>query len=326
MNARILNRNSEPPKDGWYQIEVNGTWPAGKWPNGTPRRQVIDEKAIRSIVNRFNAEKAAAGENFAGMLVDADHLSHDLENPTEALAWAQELAIRDGQLFARLDPTDIGEAAIRNRRYKFFSTEYDPEDVEILGDGSVRPLRLSGLAFTNRPNNRGGKPISNRDGIGKPGGEQHETKPTMQPIALKLGLPADADEAAILKKITDIMSELEAAKAKTAETEAETVMNRFADRVPEASRPHWKAELIRNREATEKLMESSFPEKSETQAPGRIFNRGESKSPAPVGDTDKGNAEANKKASAIRNRAAEIQRTQGVPFNQAFNLAAAELS
>lgn len=31
MNARIHNRDGQMPADHWYQIEVNGTFPAGKW-------------------------------------------------------------------------------------------------------------------------------------------------------------------------------------------------------------------------------------------------------------------------------------------------------
>lgn len=320
MRAKILNRSGEVPSDGWYQIEVTGTHPAGK-----TRKQVIDAVALESIVNRFKADKDAAGENFAGLLTDADHLSHDLDNTTEALAWAQDLAIRDGELHARLDLTDIGEAAIRNKRYKFFSTEYDPEDCEDLGDGRVRPLRLSGLAFTNRPNNRGGKPISNRDGD-VPSGEQQETKPTMQPIALKLGLPADADEAAILKKIADVMSELEALKGKTAETEAEVIMNRLGKRIPEAVKPLWKAKLIANRKETEELMEASFPVNPTREAAEKIFNRDTAKTPGAVTDGDAQNAEAGRKAGAIRNRAQAISTAEKIPFNQAFSRAQAELS
>ena len=78
MNAKIHNRAGELPADGWYQIEVTGEHPAGEG-----RTQVIDQAAMESIVNRFQQD--AAAENFAGMLVDADHLSHDMENSTEAL-------------------------------------------------------------------------------------------------------------------------------------------------------------------------------------------------------------------------------------------------
>lgn len=322
MNARILNREGKVPADGWYQIEVTGTHPAGKWPDGRPRKQVIDEAALASIVNRFNAERAAAGENWAGLLTDADHLSHDLENSTEALAWVQELAVRNGQLHARLDLTDIGDPAIRNRRYKFFSTEYDPDDVEDLGDGSVRPLRLSGLAFTNRPNNRGAKPISNRDGE-EPGGTKPETKTNMQPIATKLGLPPDADEAAILKKLADVLSELESLKGKAAEAEAEGIMNRYGERIPKEKREDVKKRLIANREDTVAMLDL-LPDPEKKDAPARIFNRDGSTSPAPVSDDDKKQGEA--KAAAIRNRATEISARERIPYNQAFSRAQAELS
>lgn len=317
MRAKILNRAGEVPSDGWYQIEVTGTHPAGK-----SRKQVIDQVALETIVNRFKAEKKEAGENFAGMLVDNDHLSHDLENSTEALAWAQDLEIRDGQLHARLDLTDLGEPAIRNKRFKFFSTEYDPEDLQDLGNGEVRPLRLSGLAFTNRPNNRGGKPISNRDGK-VPDGEPQETTPTMQPIALKLGLPADADEAAILKKLADIMSELETLKGKDAETQADAIMNRYGERIPKEKRDEVKKRLIANREDTLAMLDL-LPAAGK-KAEERIFNRETSKQPGAVSDGDGDTAGDTKKAAAIRNRAHSIARERGIPFNQAFNAAQAEL-
>ncbi len=324
MRAKIHNREGGTPTDHWYPIEVNGTWPAGKFPDGRKRKQLIDEAAISSIVNRFNKERTAAGDNWAGMLVDIDHLSHSMENSTEAYAWLQEVEIRNNVLHGRLDLTDLGEPAIRNKRVKFFSTEYDPEDCEDLGDGTVRPLRLSGLAFTNRPNNRGGKPISNRSGE-EPGGEQQDTNTTMQPIALKLGLPADADEAAILKKLADIMSELETLKGKTAETEAEVIMNRLGTRIPDAVKPLWKAKLIANRKETEELMEASFPANPKREAQERIHNRDASKQPCAVTDGDSATEEASRKAGAIRNRATAIAKQEGIPFNQAFSRAQGEL-
>jgi hypothetical protein len=322
-NLLILNRAAGIPADGWYQIEV-----AGEHPASGGRVQVIDGKALESIVNRFRSDKEAAGDNWAGMLVDGDHLSHDEENSTEAFAWLQDLDIRNGQLFGKLDLTDLGEPAVRNKRFKFFSTEYDAADLEDLGGGRVRPLRLAGLAFTNRPNNRGGKPISNR--AGDPGGEPTQaSKPTktMQSIAEKLGLSAEATEADILNAIAALQTKVGEMESKEKSAEAETVMNRFGARVPEAARPHWMAELIRNRETTEKLMETSFPEgAATTEGKTAIFNREKAQSPAPVETAEaKAGADAEKKAAAIRNRAHSIATERKLPFNQAFALAEAEL-
>jgi len=318
MRAKILNRFGAIPPDHWYHIEVAGTHPAGPG-----RKQLIDDKAFQAILNRFNTEKEEAGENWGGMLVDLDHRSHDLEQTTEAHAWLQELDVRQGQLWGRLDLTDLGEHAIRNKRVKWFSTEYDPQDLETVEAGIVRPLRLSGLAFTNRPNNRGGKPISNRDGT-LPGGEQTETKPTMQPIALKLGLPADADEAAILKKLADIMSELETLKGKEAGVEADAIMNRYGDRIPKEKRDDVRKRLIANREDTVAMLDL-LPEPAK-KTEERIFNRETAKQPDTVSDGDDDKAGDTKKAAAIRNRANTIAREQNIPFNRAFGLAQAELS
>lgn len=295
MNTPIYNRENAVPADGWYQIEVTGEHAVGDG-----RRQVIDEAGLLAIVNRFKLESAA--ENFAGLLVDADHLSHDLENDTAALAWLKDLDIRNGQLHGLLDLTDLGEAAVKGRRYKWFSTEYAAADLENLGDGRVRPTRLSGLAFTNRPNNRGAKPISNRDGTPPPG----ETTPnnetntnTMKTIAEKLGLSAEATEADILNRITTLQSEVSTMKKQDAESKADAVMNRLGARVPEAVRPQWREQLITNREATEKLMEASFPEKKDEE---RIFNR--QSATAEVSQSDMKNKATAQQAfvTSVRNR------------------------
>lgn len=310
MSAPILNREtSDLPSDGWYQIEVTGEHAAG-----ANRRQVIDGDALAAIVNRFAAEKAAAGDKWAGLLVDNDHLSHDLDKSTEALAWAQDLRIRDGELEARLDLTDLGETAIRNKRYKFFSTEYDASDLEDLGDGRVRPRRLAGLAFTNRPNNRGGKPISNR--ADSPD-EKPTPTPTMKSIAEKLGLSAEATEADILTAIDTLMADMNGLKGKQAEADADAVMNRFGDRVPTAARSEWRKRLIANRADTEGLMETTFPAKAETKPAERIHNRGAS--PEPVGDAEKS---AEQKREADRQELVDsIKNRRGVNHQEAWRLA-----
>jgi hypothetical protein len=318
MRAAILNRESAPPpRDGWFQIEVNGTWPAGTWPDGRRRRQVIDGRALSAIVNRFNREKAEAGANFSGMLVDLDHLSHDLDKSTEAYAWLHEVEIRGGELWGRLDLSDLGDHAIRNKRVKWFSTEYDPDEYEDLGNGDLRPTRLVGLAFTNRPNNRGGRPISNRTNMNQ--------VTNLSAFATALGISPDADEKTVLSAIEELVKRVAGHEQEKAATEADTIMNRIGHRIPAAAREDWRKRLIANRADTEALILRSFPERPEGN--GRIFNRDQAKAPEPA-EASYGGAKLDdrKRSAAIRARAEEIQKRDGITFSQAWSRAQAELA
>ena len=336
MKAKILNRkNGELPVDGWYQIEVSGLHPAG-----AGRRQLIDERALVSIVERFAKEAAAAGEDFTGLLVDMDHLSHDVRNSTEAWAWLGEVEIREGELWGRLDLTDLGEAAIRNGRVKFFSTEYELRDLEEVEAGVVRPLRLAGLAFTNRPNNRGGRPISNREGGEGEGDfeegfeegffEKSETKTTdMKNIAEKLGLPVEADEAAILAKIgeltvanAELMAAAEAAAGKVAEAEVVEILNRYTGKIPAGKAGLVKAGLLKNREHTLAMLE--LLDDKVAGKITRIHNRDGANAPEPVGD---GEVDEVSEAVQEKERLAlceSIRKRDGCSHEKAWNAARRE--
>lgn len=328
MNARILNRNNEqPPADGWYQIEVSG-----EHRTADGRVQVIDAAARTSMVAAFN--RAASDESFAGLLVDNDHLSHSLDKSTEAFGWLKELRDHNGQIEGRIEWTDLGMPAIQNKRFKFFSTEYSADSLENLGGGRVRPLALSGLALTNRPNNRGGKPISNRGGNNAP--DSINQNKTMKEIAQALGLPEDADEAACVTAINnmkaakkdadDTITNRESELTGYREREADAILAKHADKIggDEGVKSHFRAQLITNRESTEKVLDA-LPAKSATTSESQgLKNR--ATSPPPVADkADTGSAEDNKKAAAIRNRAHAIMASEKLPFGQAFSRAQAEL-
>lgn len=149
----------EHPDDGFYMIE-----PAGEHPDREGRVvQVIDSPAIASIVENFNAGAQAA--NFSGLLIDHEHFKHDLEKETIAYGWLMGLQAREDGIYGRIRWTATGQKAVDGGDYRFFSTEYDPEDLEVLSDGPpmrARPLKLDGLTLTNAPNNKGASPITNR--------------------------------------------------------------------------------------------------------------------------------------------------------------------
>jgi uncharacterized Zn finger protein (UPF0148 family) len=80
----------------------------------------------------------------------------------------QELQNRSDGIYGRIRWTATGKVAVDGGDYRFFSTEYDPNDLKVLNSGGgkqvrrVRPLRLDGLTLTNMNNNKGQKPITNR--------------------------------------------------------------------------------------------------------------------------------------------------------------------
>lgn len=162
MNSQILNRDFSHPADGWYQIEARGEHPN----RAAGVIQVIDGEATQSIVNRFNAD-AAAGTLRHGneMLIDHEHFSDQPDQETRAYGWLQQLQNRDDGIYGRIRWTRTGQDAVDGGDYRFFSTEYEPDDLKLVNDGKtkrVKPLRLAGLTLTNMNNNRGQKPITNR--------------------------------------------------------------------------------------------------------------------------------------------------------------------
>ncbi|MGH8018659.1 MAG: phage protease [Opitutaceae bacterium] len=350
MNTRILNRAGEIPADGWYEIET----PGEHVNRAAGAVQVLDEKAFASIVNRFAAE--AAQPNFAGLLVDQDHFSLDPEKSSESFGWLMEVRNREGRLEGRVEWTDLGEPAVKAKRYKYFSTVYEPEDLEVIGTRKVknrnlklvRPLRLDRLALTNDPNNKGGKPISNRE-------EREGIQPTpskMKKVTDELGLPEDASEDAILEAIRKLKTSVGSAKAETAAVtnrataaeaerdtlkaergellaaQAEADLDKHAGVI--ANRDAMKTQLIANRKATLEILES-LKKPAADAGNTRITNRSQAKTPAgsPADETaeEKTQRIAAARAARVTNRARKIREaTSGMPLAASYQAAEAEIT
>lgn len=336
MNPKICNRilpelagDGLPqfvlPADGWYHIEVSGEH--GNRAAGVT--QVIDAAAVESIVKNFDP-------GASGMLIDQDHFSHDPEKPTTAYGWLDAVQNRGGELYGKIRWTRTGEPAVTGGDLRFFSTEYNPEDLERLGGGRVRPMKLAGLTLTNRPNNKGGKPISNREksGEGNPADAPTTKEATMKNIAKALGLPEDAPEGDILAKISELKKDKATVENRVTELEGdlETIRNREVDELMEQhkaaigedaeSREFWREGLLHNREITVKQLEFKASVKPEEKP--RLHNRSTAKTPEPV--TAEAKKQDAKKAAAIRNRADSIVASEGIQFPQAFAKAQAELA
>jgi phage I-like protein len=156
-----MNTDFQHPDDGWYQIEAKGEHTNAR----AKVIQVMDDDAISSIVKNFNKEASQPG--FEGMLIDQEHFKHDDEKATTAFGWLMRLQARGDGVYGQIRWTRTGQAAVDGGDYRHFSTEFDIKDCEeIPGKGKIkrlRPLRLDGLTLTNFNNNKGQKPITNRN-------------------------------------------------------------------------------------------------------------------------------------------------------------------
>lgn len=190
-HALVKHRASEPMKAhsrGWYQIEVSGPV-ACEGPDDEEGWCLdVDPEALRSIVSHFHAEKEK--ENFSGLLIDQDHLSHEPDHDTTAVGWLLDVDIRNGQLWGLIEWTDVGRDLVGGKRVKWFSTEYPWADLETLPGRVLRPLRLSGLAVTNRPARPGGRPITHR--AHARASTKRNTRSTMKTRKTKRGAITDA--------------------------------------------------------------------------------------------------------------------------------------
>lgn len=169
----------------------------------------------------FNAALfSALTDNYHGgargieIAIDVDH------DGGEAQGWFRDVMPAEDMsgLWADVEWTSAGRAKVADRLYRYMSVEYDPEYVD--DQGTERGPTLLGAALTNRPFVKGMAPVM-----------MAETEEAMDMadyvnIATALGLPDDADEAAILAAIAEMLKSADSdtdQDAAFAETQAQNI-------------------------------------------------------------------------------------------------------
>ena len=281
MLIPLFNRASREfklPEDGWFQLARQGEFPHAE----SGLVQVIDEQAIKAMVNRFQADPMKP------LLVDFDHFSYDPDKSSEAAGWIEALANREGGLWAQVRWTPEGEAALKNGRFRFISPVWLPSEVEFLDGGKIsnskkpgriRPLRLDTAGLTNNPNLKGMVPLANRRAArGEDPREADATRKEtrMKSVATELGLSADASEEAVLAEVRKLrnrattaegelapiknrVTTLETQNGQLLEAQVESDLAKYSDRIAEDKKPAWKKQLLANRSGTLELLESIAP-------------------------------------------------------------------
>ena len=158
ISTKQINDLSNPA-NGWFHVEKSGDHEVDYGEGPAVLR--IDEQAIKSMVDEFNSRTFDG----PGMLIDGDHLSHDLSRDTRALGWLKRLdTYRDPsgalELYGFIEWTPRGQQMLADKEYTQSSTEYG--EGMTFNDGIYHPSRLAGFALTNRPRIKGKRPLVNR--------------------------------------------------------------------------------------------------------------------------------------------------------------------
>lgn len=332
--ATAADGRFELPADGFVQAMPYGEFPVEvEGAKGRRRRlvQVCDREAAEAMLANFRAAPRAGG-----LLVDYDHGSLDTDRSSEAAAWAQDLAVREDGLYVRNRWSDRGLEMVTGGRFMFLSPVFEAGTAQDLGGGRVRPTVLSRLALTNDPNLTGIRPLANRRGpedTTDSGHEAAEGKEQAMKEALTklLGLAPDAADEAVLAGVQALANRAQDRDALATqvagleqaalESQVERDLDEFAPVIQD--RAAAKLTLLANRAEGLKLLKALKPAAKAPEKPsgGELPNRRTGSVPADGPEAD-GKAQA--RAAGIRNRAAAIQREQGVSYQQAWGLAEAE--
>ena len=305
---------------------------------------------------------AAKHSEAAGWITDLKFISPISVDQCESVVNSLTPSHSPAGLFAQIRWTDTGEAAVKGGRYRFLSPVWAKSDCEDLGNDRLRPVRLLNAAVTNDPNLKGILPLSNRSGeapqasglkpkasssfdfspLGNNTNKETRMQPVIDALLNKLNLPADTAQDAIITAIENMAAPDDVAaltnRAETAEQSLANMQSAQLEADADAflednaalieNRDEVRTQFIENRTLTEAVFKNlKAPVAPKPVAPAPA-------SPKPLHNRDsKVAATQNRDASAsesnavkIRNRAAEIMKTERVAYTEAFRRAEQELA
>jgi phage I-like protein len=177
-NGLALNFDGADLAPEWIQL-----MPRGPRLRGNDGRTWLLEEP-QGLVEAFNARglKRPIDINHAAFL----KAPRGEESP--AAGWIEELAVRDGAIFARVDWTPKGREAVLNRDYRYISASFNHD-----AKGNV--VEMLGAGLVNTPNFT--LPALNS-----------ETRSMFKDLLKKLGLPETATEAEAVAKVGELQTAL----------------------------------------------------------------------------------------------------------------------
>lgn len=271
--------------------------------------QRCDREALETIVRNFRPK----------LLVDFEHRSELPNGDTVAAAWILDLEIRPDGLWGRLELSDLGEQAVKNKRYRHLSPAF--EIAPVPGARNVfRPVRLMSVGLTNKHNLKALQPLTNSAAAAS-----IRKDPAMQQIATALGLPEASEEPAILNAISALKTarqtdktaldqataKIQALESAALNTEAEAFLEKHAARIK--NKETVRKQFVANKEATIALFDSL----ATIEGGARIHNRADSRTP-------NGDANPPDKAQAQKTLVLMVRNREKCDHKTAWNIARAE--
>lgn len=286
---------------------------------------VLGDAQLESIVQKFRGE----------MLIDADHLSHDITQSTEAMGWGtaiRYMADRSMGLEVETPWTPPGREKIVTQVYRYISPEFAGNVKYENGIFKFYPFALTGAGLTNRPKLKALKPVSaNR--------ETNSNKPPTMKAALTLlcgliGAPETATEQELATKVEAFRGEIATSKnraQKADELELEikglrdeainSDLERFADVIEDKESA--KALLQMNREAAVKLFTANQAKAAGSGEGKAVYQK--NRATAPDGSKFKKDADDEEQKEIARNGlVATVRNREKCDFKTAWDIAKAE--
>lgn len=283
MNIEIpyLNRATDEKVPQMIQIAALGEWVLTRQ-NPTTKKpeqvfQVCDAEAFQNIATEFN-EKKAADPGYR-VLIDFEHHSYEQGGGMSSAAsgWINKMEARPDGVYAEVEWTDAGEAAIKNRRYRFLSPVWYPHDCDHLGNNRYRPRRIDTVGMTNRNRMTTIQPLWNRgDEPHDPINHNIQNTMDIEKLNKELGLPEGTTEQGVFaairglrKRTADLTEDNTAMKNRLDETTktladrtkviAEQTLEPFKNTLTQESQGIWLNRLCEDFEGTKTLLEGIKP-------------------------------------------------------------------
>lgn len=202
-HGRRMSRDRSVTLCSPVPLPAGGDGVAPDWVHLVPAGDIatVDGRGPFRLENA-GAVAAASMADGAPLALDENHavdLAAPQGGPSPARGWIVEMQARADGLWGRVEWTAAGRALMADRAYRWISPA-------MLCDAGHRVLRVIRASLVNNPNLKGLAALNGVEG---------DTEPAMDPTKLReaLGLPAGADEAAILAAATAAKSAADAAAA-----------------------------------------------------------------------------------------------------------------